>query len=219
MMLVIGGVLDAAALDAIREAAGSMPFENGRATAGRAARTVKDNAQAAASPERDAVFRKVEAALWTTPLFLAAARPKRIARLLLSRYRGGQAYGAHVDDAFMGGARTDLSFTLFLSEPDDYEGGALVLEEPLEERSIRLGAGDMILYPSGALHRVEPVTAGERLAVVGWVTSRVRGAAEREVLFDLDRSIAELDARGEAGPLRDRITKARTNLLRLWGEE
>jgi len=77
----------------------------------------------------------------------------------------------------------------------------------------------MTLYPSGALHRVEPVTEGERLAIVGWVTSRVRGAAEREVLFDLDQSIAELDARGEAGAMRHRITKARTNLLRLWGEE
>ena len=219
MMLVIGGVLDAASLGAIREAAAAMPFEDGRATAGRAARTVKDNQQAAASPERDAVFRKVEAALWATPLFNAAARPKRIARMLLSRYAGGQTYGTHVDDAFMGGARTDLSFTLFLSEPEAYAGGELVIEDPLEARSIRLAAGDMILYPSGALHRVEPVTEGERLAIVGWVTSRVRGAAEREVLFDLDRSIAELDARGEAGALRDRITKARTNLLRLWGEE
>jgi PKHD-type hydroxylase len=122
-----------------------------------------------------------------------------------------------VDDALMGGLRTDLSFTLFLSEPETYDGGALVIEDSFEARAIKLGAGEMILYPSTSLHRVEPVTRGSRLAVVGWVQSRVRDAGRREILFDLDRSVAELQA-GGADELLDRLAKTRSNLLRMWAE-
>lgn len=218
MFIAIGGVLDAHEAAAVREIAASLPFEDGRATAGRYAREVKRNDQAARSPERDAALKKVEAALLANETFAAAARPRRIARLLLSRYRPGQAYGAHVDDALMGGARCDLSFTLFLSKPESYAGGGLVVEDPLEERRVRLGAGDLILYPSNTLHRVEPVTEGERLAVVGWATSWVRDPARREALFDLDLAIREVHARDGKTPLFDRLAKTRSNLLRMWAE-
>jgi PKHD-type hydroxylase len=218
MFLVIGGVLDAHEVAAVRDLVPRIAFIDGRATAGRYAREVKRNEQAAASPELEGILAKVEKALLANDLFVSAARPRRIVRLLLSRYSGGQEYGSHVDDAIMAGARTDLSFTLFLTDEAAYEGGALVVEDPLEERAIRLGPGDLVLYPSTTLHRVEPVTRGERLAVVGWATSWVRDAGRREILFDLDRSLRELHASQGKSPLFDRIAKTRSNLLRLWAE-
>jgi PKHD-type hydroxylase len=121
-----------------------------------------------------------------------------------------------VDDAIMGGLRTDLSFTLFLSDPATYEGGALEIEDNFAPREVRLAAGDLVLYPSTTLHRVTPVTRGERLAVVGWVQSLIRLEAQREVLFDLDQSIATLEQQGAARPVIDRLSRARSNLLRLW---
>jgi len=218
MFLVIGNLLDQHEVAAIRAAAQRLTFEDGRATAGRFAREVKANDQAAASPALDAVLSKVEAALMANPVFMAAARPRRLARLLMSRYRTGQTYGAHVDDAIMCGARTDLSFTLFLSDPEDYEGGALIVQDALEERSIRLDPGDMVLYPSNTLHRVEPVASGERLAVVGWATSWVREPERREVLFDLEQSLKEVHAAEGKSELFDRLAKTRTNLLRMWAD-
>jgi len=218
MFLVIGNLLDRHEAAAVREATGRLAFEDGRATAGRFAREVKANDQAIASPGLEAILSKVEAALMANPVFIAAARPRRLARLLLSRYREGQTYGTHVDDAIMGGARTDLSFTLFLSEPDAYEGGALIVEDALEARSIRLDPGDMILYPSNTLHRVEPVASGERLAIVGWATSWVREPERREVLFDLEQSLTEVHAAEGKTALFDRLAKTRTNLLRMWAD-
>ena len=149
-------------------------------------------------------------------LFNLFARPRALSGLLLSRYRQGQTYGLHVDDALMGGIRTDLSFTLFLSEEDSYDGGALITEDTLESRAIRLPAGSLILYPSGTLHRVAPVTSGERLAIVGWVQSWVRSAAEREILFDLEQALRLAHAAGGKSDLSDLLAKSRSNLLRLW---
>jgi len=128
-------------------------------------------------------------------------------------------YGLHVDDAIMDGQRTDLSFTLFLSASDAYAGGGLVIEDALEARTIRLEAGEMVLYPSNTLHRVEPVTEGERLAVVGWVTSWVRDPQRREILFDLEMTASEMFAREGKTPTIDRLNKARTNLLRMWADD
>lgn len=217
MMLVIDGLFDAGTLVALREAAEALDFADGAATAGALARRVKANDQAVASPERDALLAKVSAVVTAHTVFLSAARPLRISPLILSRYREGQTYGLHVDDALMQGLRADLSFTLFLSEPESYDGGALVIEDSFETRAVKLGAGEMILYPSTTLHRVEPVTRGARLAVVGWVQSRVRDSGQREILFDLDRSIADLQAGGSAA-LLDRLAKTRSNLLRMWAE-
>ena len=129
-MLVIGPLLTAADLAAVQEMAVSLPFGDGRTTAGRHAVGVKANDQALPSAELDAVLEKVEAALIANPLFQSAARPKALTKLILSRYCTGQTYGLHVDNALMQGLRTDLSFTLFLSDPDTYEGGALVIRKP-----------------------------------------------------------------------------------------
>lgn len=218
MLLVIEGVLSAVEAQVLREAAADLPFEDGARTAGRFARAVKANDQAAPGAERDALLAKVERALAANPVFRAAARPRALTPLILSRYRNGQTYGLHVDDAMMGGLRTDLSFTLFLSDPGTYDGGALILEDRFEARAVKLSAGDMILYPSTSLHRVEPVTAGERLAVVGWVQSLVRQADRREILFDLDQAIETLHGAEGKSPLFDTLSRTRSNLLRMWVE-
>lgn len=218
MFHVIGGLFDAHELAALREAASALEFEDGAKTAGALARRVKANAQAAPSPERDAVLRKVEAALLKHPVFVSAARPKAFVRTVVSRYGPGQTYGTHVDDALMAGGRTDLSFTLFLTDPGAYEGGALVVSDRIEDRAIRLNAGELVLYPSDTLHRVDPVTRGERLAVVGWVTSWVRDPARREVLFDLDEAVAHETGRGADEAQLLRLAKTRSNLLRLWAD-
>ena len=218
MFLAIENLIDPAMAGALREEAAGLTFEDGAKTAGRFARAVKANDQAAASDAREAVLATVSRALLAHPVFAAAARPKAMTPLILSRYRQGQTYGLHVDDALMAGLRTDISFTLFLSDPESYDGGALIIEDSLEARAVKLAAGSVFLYPSTTLHRVEPVTAGERLAVVGWVQSRIRQADQREILFDLDRSIAELhDSKGKTA-LFDTLCKTRSNLLRMWAE-
>lgn len=216
MFIAIEGVLNSGEVAALQGAARSLEFADGRATAGKFAREIKANDQAVASPELEAIQAKVSAALMAHPVFTAAARPKAMTRLILSRYGEGQTYGMHVDDALMQGLRTDLSFTLFLNDPGSYEGGALIVADTAEERAFKLAAGDVILYPSTTLHRVEPVRKGTRLCVVGWVQSWVRSAEQREILFDLDRSITEVHAREGKSELLDTLAKTRSNLLRMW---
>jgi PKHD-type hydroxylase len=219
MFLRIGAILSPHEVAAVRESLEKADFEDGRRTAGWHAREVKRNEQANLGPVADAVLTKVKQALLAHDVFLAAARPKKFVKLLISRYRPGMTYGTHVDDALMDGNRTDLSFTLFLSDPTEYEGGELVIEDSLEDRSIKLAAGEMILYPSGTLHRVEPVASGTRLAVVGWLRSHVRDPARREILFDLELTLRELFDRDGKTEMFDRLVKTRTNLLRLWVED
>lgn len=158
-------------------------------------------------------------ALMANEVFQAGARPRSFARMLLSRYRTGMTYGLHVDDPIMQGHRTDLSFTLPLSDPEEYDGGGLVIDDGLEERVIRVAAGDAALYSTNALHRVEAVTRGERIAVVGWITSRVRDPSQREVLYDLDVATREVFAASGKTPAFDRLFKATSNLYRMWADD
>ena len=138
---------------------------------------------------------------------------------MISRYKPGKQYGTHVDDALMRGLRTDISFTLFLSEPETYEGGALVVESAAGEQEFRLAAGAMIVYPSTELHRVESVKKGERLAAVGWARSFIRSSEQREILFDLEnarRNIFDLHGKTLAF---DQVSKCSANLLRMWADD
>jgi PKHD-type hydroxylase len=215
-MIAIAGVLTSEEAAAIRATAPALDWGDGRATAGRIARTVKANHQALPGTARDTILDKVRSALLAHPVLRAAARPRHVTPLILSRYREGQTYGLHVDDPIMGGLRTDLSFTLFLSDPATYDGGALVIEDDFAPRNVKLNAGDLILYPSTTLHRVEPVTTGERLAVVGWIESWIPQADRRDILFDLDQAIATLEPDAGQRPVLDRLLKARSNLLRQW---
>ena len=194
-------------------------FADGARTAGAAARQVKSNRQMTPGPKADTARRLCEAALGRHAAFQDAALPRRLLRTLISLYGPGDAYGLHVDDALMGGSRSDLSFTLFLSEPDSYEGGALALHDSSGVTEVKLAAGDAVLYPTGALHEVLPVTAGERLACVGWVRSFVRRADQREVLFDLALTQRMLFARDGKSAEYDRIARTRGALLRMWAED
>ena len=218
MMVMIPGVLSGPELEALSEAAAALSFEDGGRTAGALARGVKNNAQAAPGPARDAVLRKVAQVVGAHPEVQSVARPKGIARLLVSRYAGGQSYGFHVDDAIMDGARTDLSFTLCLTPPDAYAGGELIVRDGIEDRAFKPDAGGMILYPSDTLHRVAPVTDGVRLAIVGWITSRVRDPQARAILTDLDRAVAHEQAAGGDAEQLARLARSRSNLLRMWAE-
>jgi PKHD-type hydroxylase len=129
------------------------------------------------------------------------------------------AYGSHVDDAIMDGKRTDMSFTLFLSEPASYDGGELVIEATGGDTVIKLAPGDMVLYQTTSLHRVEEVTRGERLAIVGWVRSYIRNPEHRELLFDLDQTVAALREIKADRRLLDRVFKVRNTLTRMWAED
>jgi len=194
-------------------------FKDGKFTAGWHARDKKHNLQARDGPLVDALLERVSLALTGHSLIQAAARPRNVVRMMISRYDNGMAYGSHVDDALMEGQRTDLSFTLFLSALEDYEGGRLVIDEPAGERSFALEAGGLLLYPSTSLHRVEQVTRGSRHVIVGWLRSLIRSAEEREILFDLDRVITALRAENVSGDALELLLKTRSNLLRRWAED
>lgn len=194
-------------------------YVDGKTSAGWHARLVKENLQLSASDHQlQAVSAKVERALRQNEVFLVAARPKGFSPVLFSKYLEGMQYGTHVDDAYMGSLRSDLSYTVFLSNPHDYEGGELVIDLPQGEQSYKLEAGDMILYPSTTLHRVAPVRRGARLAAVGWVQSKVRRSEHRELLFDLESARLALFRREGKSAEFDLLSKSVSNLLRMWGE-
>src|SRR5215813_5254239 len=220
MMLCIASVLNAEQLAAVRTGIDALKFEDGRKTAGWAARLVKHNEQAEPGEQLDSVRQVIADALSSNELFTLAARPKELTPIMISRYmRGEQHYGTHVDDALMRGMRSDLSFTLFLAEPDSYDGGELVIEQSAGEQSFKLDAGSMILYPATTLHRVEPVTRGCRVVAFGWVRSFVRSAERREILFDLELARRQLFDREGKTPVFDLLSKSNANLLRMWAED
>jgi PKHD-type hydroxylase len=219
MILCIGEILRAADLAEIITTAERIRFTDGKASAGWAARGVKDNLQAPADdPLAEAVLARIRRRLEAHPLFAMAARPRRFGPLLLSRYEAGMGYGRHADDAIMGETRSDCSFTLFLTDPGTYEGGELVVESPAGEQGFKLEPGHLVLYPSTTLHRVEPVTRGVRLACVGWLQSLVRDPARRELLFELDTARRRLFEDQGRGEVFDLVDKSFRNLLRMWAE-
>jgi PKHD-type hydroxylase len=221
VIVCLAEVLPAPEIARVVHALGRVEFGEGAATAGWHAREVKRNEQAQSGIETAELQRSVEKALRRNPVFALAARPRRIAPLLFSRYEPGMTYGEHVDDAIMGGdhpMRTDIACTLFLSAPESYEGGELVVDSPGGEQSFKLPAGAAVLYPASSLHRVEPVTAGRRLAAVTWVQSLVRDPAQRELLFELDSARRALFAREGKSREFDLVSKSVANLLRMWSE-
>lgn len=219
MQLAIQDVLSPADLAEIAAAWAAVRFVDGAATAGWNARTVKHNEQAAAGdPAAASILGRVRERMQAHPLVTLAARPRHWSPLLLSRYGVGMAYGSHVDNAVMGEIRTDIAFTMFLEPPERFGGGELVIESTAGEQAIKLPAGAVFLYPADTLHRVAPVTAGERRVVVGWVQSRIRNPQQRELLFDLDTARRQMfEAHGKTAAF-DLVSKSATNLLRQWAE-
>ena len=206
----------------IRQVIGKAEFVDGKLTAGWHAKLVKNNQQLKNGTSQKELQAKVRTTLVKNALFQAAVRPKSVHSLLFSRYDVGMSYDTHVDNALMGGSsglyRSDVSFTLFLSPPQDYQGGELVIEGVQSEQSYKLEAGSAIIYPSTTLHRVNPVTTGTRLVVVGWVQSTVRDASDREILFDLETARRAIFAKSGKTAEFDLISKSMANLLRKWAD-
>ena len=220
VQIVIGNVLSVEDVASVRAALANARFVKGRETAGFAARIVKDNRQAASDdtslePARELVMQKIA----NNDVFRLAVRPKALTPVMFSRYEPGMRYGSHVDDPLMQGLRTDVSFTLFLSDPESYDGGELVIESASGEDAVKLSAGSLVAYPSTALHNVAAVTRGTRLAAVGWARSFVRDAARREMLFDLDTARRQLFAGEGKSAEYDLVSKSLANLLRMWVED
>ena len=224
MLVTIENVLDAAELRQFRERLHAAAWQDGALTAGSLAKRVKRNEQLADGDETAvALGNHILRRLGANALFTAAALPKAIYPPKFNRYAGGGTYGAHVDGALMGipGAklsmRTDLSATLFLSAPDEYDGGELEIEGPFGAQVVKLDAGDMVLYPSSSLHRVTPVTRGARIASFFWIQSHVADERARGLLFDLDRAIQGLTPGLPADdPNLLALTGVYHNLLRRW---
>ena len=218
----IQGVLNQEDIGAILDILATSEFVDGKKTAGYRAKRVKENEQLKKDPASAATLDSlILDALKRSATFQSVAVPKRIHRPLFSRYSAGQQYGKHVDDALMdkpNALRTDLAVTVFLSDPEDYDGGELVIDTALGEQLIKLPQGDAIAYPASTLHRVAPVTRGERLAAVTWVQSYVRDADKREALSDLDKVKRYLDQHAAASQTTDLAHKVYSNLLRIWAE-
>jgi PKHD-type hydroxylase len=224
MMLRIAQVLSPQQVAECRQLLLQARWVDGKGTAGHQAITVKDNLQLPDdSGEAKAVGQVILQALERNPLFISAALPQRILPPRFNCYQGGQAYGAHVDNAIIANQgqrmRTDLSATLFLTEPQEYDGGELLIDDTYGAHSAKLAAGDLILYPSTSLHRVNPVTRGARISAFFWIQSMVRDDAERSLLFQLDNSVQQLNRElGSGHASCAQLTGVYHNLLRRWAE-
>jgi PKHD-type hydroxylase len=225
MLLQIPEVLTQVEVARCRSLLDEAEWIDGRVTAGYQSGRVKDNMQLPEShPVAQQVGETIMAALEKNPLFMSAALPLRVFPPLFNRYSGGQSFGSHVDNSIrqVTGSphrvRTDLSATLFLAEPSEYDGGELVIEDVYGVQSVKLPAGDMILYPATSLHHVTPVQRGTRVCSFFWIQSMVRDDGERTLLFDLDTAIQRIAAGTPEHPSALQLTGVYHNLLRRWAE-
>jgi PKHD-type hydroxylase len=222
MILAVHAIPEADRLAAIHDRIALLQWRDGRETAGAVAREVKRNEQAAMEGAAGrSLTEEITRLLADHPVIRAAAQPRRFSHLLISRTGEGGGYGAHVDNALMGKGerrvRTDLSFTLFLTPPGEYDGGELVIHAAGVTQSVKGEAGHLVLYPSGSIHEVRPVTRGQRIVCVGWIESLIADAAKREMLFDLENLRASLRAQltAQSAELLT-LDKTIANLLRMW---
>jgi PKHD-type hydroxylase len=230
MLIVIEKVLTAEQVTVARQKLATAEWVDGRVTAGYQAQEVKRNAQVKeGTAAANEVGEMVLAGLARSPRFMSAALPLRVFPPMFNSYAGGQTFGTHVDTAIRQLAstgqriRTDLSATLFLTPPGEYDGGELIVEDVYGEKSVKLAAGDMVLYPATSLHRVEPVTRGNRVSSFFWIQSMIRHDAQRTLLFELDESIQRLAASEQAQSPEVKkssvqLTGVYHNLLRQWAE-
>ena len=224
MLISIDQVLSKTEVRDFRAQLDAAAWDDGAATAGTLAKSVKRNQQITDGSELcQRLGQHILRRLSSTPLFIIAALPRTIYPPKFNRYADGGTYGAHVDSAlmFLPGShqqmRTDLSATLFLAEPEEYDGGELEVEGPFGVQAVKLAAGDMVLYPSSSLHRVTPVTRGARVASFFWIESLVQDEGERTLLFDLDQSIQQLTPLvAPDDPRLVQLTGVYHNLLRRW---
>ncbi|HEX2918849.1 MAG TPA: Fe2+-dependent dioxygenase [Edaphobacter sp.] len=225
MLITIPNILSADEVRQVRAKLDAANWVDGKVTAGYQAQQVKDNEQLAeASPLALELGDVVLKGLARSPVFMSAALPLRVFPPMFNRYRGGGRFGTHVDTAIRSVVpsgqriRTDVSATLFLTSPDEYDGGELIVEDTYGAHSVKLPAGHMVLYPATSLHRVEPVTMGARVSSFFWIQSMIRTDADRTMLFDLDQTIQKLAIELPGSPLGVNLTGIYHNLLRRWAE-
>ena len=224
MLLAIPNVLTPEQVAESRRVLEAADWVDGRVTAGHQGARVKDNMQLPAdSVAAQQVGQLILQALGGNPLFMSAALPLHVLPPLFNRYSGGQTFGTHVDGSIRSlpnghRIRTDLSCTLFFAEPEQYDGGELIVEDTYGSKSVKLPAGHLILYPSTSLHQVTPVTRGTRLCSFFWLQSMVRSDAQRALLFDLDIAIQRLGPENALHPSAVSLTGVYHNLLRQWAE-
>jgi PKHD-type hydroxylase len=225
MLLQVPGVLTPDQVLHCRQALEQANWVDGRVTAGHQSARAKDNLQLPEDhPTAHNLGDLILGALRNNSLFMAAALPLKVFPPLFNRYQGGHSFGNHVDNAIRQvtgtphRVRTDLSATLFVTSPEEYEGGDLVVEDTYGVHSVKLPAGDLILYPSTSLHHVRPVTRGVRVASFFWIQSMVRDDGQRTLLFDLDMSIQRLSQEVPDHPSVLQLTGVYHNLLRRWAE-
>lgn len=222
MLLEIKNVLDAARLERVTELLGKAEFVDGMLSAGADARRVKNNEEVAAQYAGLAELNEiVMGALHSHPTFQAAVLPHRVSVPFFARYTKGMAYGDHIDDPVMGEAtryRCDVAMTVFLSAPENYAGGELVVRSEFGDREIKLPAGNAVIYPAASLHRVNTVTSGQRLVAVAWAQSLVREPARRELLFELHLARESLRATLPDAEVTAKVNTSYVNLVRMWSE-
>ncbi len=225
MLLHIPGLFSPEEVREIRAMLEGADWQDGSATAGHRAVAVKNNLQLAEShPVARSLGERILERLSRTPLYIAAALPQRVLPPRFNRYEGGGTYGNHVDNAIFPipgtplKLRTDISTTIFFSDPADYDGGELIVEDTFGEKQVKLPAGDAIVYPGSSLHRVTPVTRGTRLASFFWTQSLVRDDQQRRMLFELDCAIQSLTADHPEHDSIDGLTNVYHNLMRQWAE-
>ncbi|HEY6803123.1 MAG TPA: Fe2+-dependent dioxygenase [Pyrinomonadaceae bacterium] len=225
MLLQVPAVLTQDQVAQSRQLLEKATWIDGRVTAGHQSVKAKDNLQLAEDdPAAKQLGDAILAALERNPLFMAAALPMKVFPPLFNRYQGGQAFGNHVDNAVRQitgtpyRVRTDLSATLFFSDPEEYDGGELVVEDTFGVHQVKLPAGHLILYPASSLHHVRPVTRGARIASFFWIQSMVRDDGERTLLFDLDMEVQRLSTDLPEHPSVMNLTSLYHNLLRRWAD-
>ena len=223
MLVTIQNVLGSEELKHIRELLNDARFIDGRLSAGTTARKVKNNQELPADDKLHQQLNNIIMnRLFQHPVFQSAVLPHRMATPFYARYTQGMSYGEHVDDPVMGPMngryRTDVSMTLFLNEPEDYDGGETVIHTQTGEQKIKLKAGDAVTYPSGSLHHVAEVSRGTRLVAVSWVQSMIRDPAQRELLFNLHKSRESLQKKYPDDEEIVKIDHTYINLVRMWSE-
>jgi len=226
MLITLPSILSKDDVKQVRAHLDAADWEDGAKTAGAQSREVKRNQQLPLTSDTAQTLGKfILQKLTSDPLFLSAALPAKILPPMFNKYAQAETFGAHIDNAIRMNPltqerlRTDLSMTLFLSEPEDYDGGELVIEDHYGRQTVKLPAGDMILYPATSLHEVTPVTRGARVSSFFWLQSMIRSDANRRILFDLDQSIQSLsNSIGANDPETVRLTGIYHNLIRTWAE-
>jgi PKHD-type hydroxylase len=223
MLIQIPKLLSQQQLNAIQNILADAEFIDGKLSAGKMAETVKQNQEISSSnPVLNQLNNIVMNCLIKDTLYIGATFPQKVATPFYAKYTKGMSYGDHIDDPVMGGQghsyRSDISLTIFLNSPTEYDGGELVINSELGQQQVKLDAGDAIIYPSSSIHHVNEVTRGERLVAVTWVQSMVRSVEQRALLYNLGLSRDQLMAENPNSELTTRVNNSYANLLRMWAD-